>query len=1036
MSTFNIHSESMNSANNPFPGLRSFDVWENYLFFGRDKQTDALLKKLTDQRFVSVVGTSGSGKSSLVRAGLLPVLYGGFMVNAGSSWRVAIFRPGSNPIANMAAALNSPDVFGSDDDVANAEGATITTTTLESSSLGLVQAVRQARMSEGENLLIVVDQFEELFRFKENAAIADAANHAAAFVKLLLEAVHQKELPIYVVLTLRSDFLGDCAQYRDLPEAINEGQFLIPRLRREQHREAIVGPVAVGGGKMAPRLVQQLLNDVGDNPDQLPILQHALMRTWDYWTQHHAEGEPIDIRHYEEIGGMSKALSQHADEAYSELPDDRSRRVCEVLFKCLTERGPDNRGIRRPSLVKEVCAIANAAPEEVIAVVDIFRKPGRSFIMPPHGVPLTAETMLDISHESLMRVWERLVEWVDEDAQSAAMYLRLVESAALHEIGQAGVWRDPELQEALNWRVANQPNAAWGMRHDARWALTMGFLEESARQRDREVSEKRRRRRLANILIAAFLVFAGVLSVWALSERGRATKSAQAAVQQQQIAEEQRTLAQAQSANATQSASIAERQRAVAEKEKAEAEKQKKIADQKSAELLVLKRKAEQSSEEAIAASVVARSEEQKALLQKKIADSLKSLAEQARGSVERLRLLSIAKALAIKSVQLEKSGADDVSGLLALQAFEFNRANGGAALEPDIYDALHSVQHAVGADEGSVLRAHRAAVRAAVYASDGSAVFTGGSDGNIVRWSPRGAGSPSSVVANVKFGVRCVALSPDNSLLAFGGSSPDIRIVNLRDPAATMPVFSGDARQIVSIAFLPGGTQLAAVGADGSATIYDLKTGAGAGTLAMRSRIRSIAVAANGTVACGGEDGSVGLWSAGGYADPATMVKDGRGAVHAMSFSRDGQSLAVGQEDGVVRVWNMAAMNRKPVQLIGHKSSVLGLAFNSTGTQLVSGSADGRARLWNLQRPNDASVVLTEHDGWVWSVAFSPDGAGVVSASADRTARAMSTQPEQIAAAVRSHMTRNFTQKEWEQYVGTDIPYQKTCPQLAAGTE
>jgi hypothetical protein len=152
--------------------------------------------------------------------------------------------------------------------------------------------VEQQRLAADENLLLVVDQFEELFRFQSMSG----GEEAAAFVNLLLEAARSRTASIYVVLTMRSDFLGDCAQFRDLPEAINDGQYLIPRMSRSQRRQAIVGPVAVGAAArgqpvaMTPRLVQCLLNDVGDNPDQLPVLQHALMRTWDTWAAAQANG--------------------------------------------------------------------------------------------------------------------------------------------------------------------------------------------------------------------------------------------------------------------------------------------------------------------------------------------------------------------------------------------------------------------------------------------------------------------------------------------------------------------------------------------------------------------------------------------------------------------------------------------------------------------------------------------------------------------------------------------------------------------------
>ena len=155
------------ARSNPFPGLRPFEVDESHLFFGRNGQSQQLIAKLSATRFLAVVGTSGSGKSSLARAGLLPALYGGFMPGAGSAWRVAIMRPGADPIGNLARALNHTEVFGSDDVENNALQVAITEATLRRGSLGLVEAVRQANMPATENLLVVADQFEEIFRVEQ-----------------------------------------------------------------------------------------------------------------------------------------------------------------------------------------------------------------------------------------------------------------------------------------------------------------------------------------------------------------------------------------------------------------------------------------------------------------------------------------------------------------------------------------------------------------------------------------------------------------------------------------------------------------------------------------------------------------------------------------------------------------------------------------------------------------------------------------------------------------------------------------------------
>jgi hypothetical protein len=531
---------------NPFPGLRPFESTETHLFFGRDGQSEELLRRLKRTRFLAVVGTSGSGKSSLVRAGLLPALQGGLMASAGSDWRIAILRPGGDPIGNLARALVSPAVLGPHNEKGAEIQAVLAETALRRSSLGLVDLVSRARQKldengnqlfhDYENLLIVVDQFEELFRFKQLIEEENSKEDATGFVRLLLEAVGQEAEKIYVVLTMRSDFFGDCSQFWDLPEAINNGQYLIPRMTRDERREAISGPVAVGQGAISEPLVNQLLNDVGDNPDQLPILQHALMRTWDHW-QGHRNGAPIDIPDYNAIGGMAEALSRHADEAYAELSETQ-KAISEKLFKGLTEKGVDNREIRRPMEVQEICELTGADLEAVKAVIEVFRREGRSFLMPPpkdaltgEPVHLKSESLIDISHESLIRNWERLKTWVDEESQSARIYKRLAQTAMLHEAGEEALLIDPALQGALDWREKNKPNDVWARRYHPDFKTAMIFLDASAAARAAERKERERQRRkdisfkrtkLAALLLALSLLFSLAASVYAYRKSVRA----------------------------------------------------------------------------------------------------------------------------------------------------------------------------------------------------------------------------------------------------------------------------------------------------------------------------------------------------------------------------------------------------------------------------------------------------------------------------------------------------------------------------------
>jgi hypothetical protein len=368
-------------------------------------------------------------------------------------------------------------------------------TNLRMSKMGLIDIFEQASLEEGVNLLVVVDQFEELFRYRQPAVQGHehtASEQAVAFVNLLLEIKERASKRIFIVLTMRSDFLGDCTQFPGLAEAINAGQYLVPRLTRDERRAAIEYPASVEGAQISLVLSTRLVNDVGDNPDQLSILQHALNRTWARWESEGSQG-PVELAHYEAIGTMAHALDYHAERAYRELGGEPQQRICEKVFKALTDT-TDPRGIRRPTAFGTLCKLAEATEEEVIGVIEVFRKPSRSFLMPPHGEPVGSADIIDVSHESLMRVWERLKKWTREEAQSARTYRRLAETAELYASGDANLWRDPELQTAIDWRMKNQPNEIWASRYHAGYAAAMEFLDKSSAEREKDRAEKERQR--------------------------------------------------------------------------------------------------------------------------------------------------------------------------------------------------------------------------------------------------------------------------------------------------------------------------------------------------------------------------------------------------------------------------------------------------------------------------------------------------------------------------------------------------------------
>ncbi|HEX7678030.1 MAG TPA: ATP-binding protein [Thermoanaerobaculia bacterium] len=505
---------------NPFPGLRPFQEHEEHLFFGREKQVDAMVDRLAATRVLAVVGTSGSGKSSLVNCGLRPALYRGVMASAGTRWRVVQFRPGNHPVTAMAAALAEKGVLYDEAPPGPFTLTEVMESALRLSKLGLLDVVGGADLADNVNLLVVVDQFEELFRFHQvEASLRDIApevgDEATAFVNLLLEPREHPSVRIYIVLTMRSDFLGECAQFYGLPEVMNRSQYLVPRMTREERRRAIAGPAGVGGADIETVLLTRLVNDVGGNPDQLSILQHALRRTWARWHKDGGKG-PLTLKHYQDIGTMAHALDQHAEKAYGELSPPQQM-VCEQMFKALTDKATDPRGVRRPTSVATLRQVTGATLKELASVVDVFRKRSRSFLMPPIDEALTDDTVLDLSHESLMRVWERLRKWADDEARCAATYRRLTETAALNAEGKARLLGGPELDEAIAWRKKVKPNEAWAQRYAPGFAPAMEFLTRSAsaqeternEARDQEVKKARERARYERnitMLVSAVLV--------------------------------------------------------------------------------------------------------------------------------------------------------------------------------------------------------------------------------------------------------------------------------------------------------------------------------------------------------------------------------------------------------------------------------------------------------------------------------------------------------------------------------------------------
>ena len=323
------------------------------------------------------------------------------------------------------------------DATAKRERASQVEAALRASQYGLTNALRLLAVPPSHHVVVLVDQFEELFRFRrdeatrlragivDEATLCERRNDANAFVNMLLKSCQQTEQFEFVIITMCSYFLGDCDAFIGLPEAISRSQYLTPRLTRSQLEDAIRRPLALPQFKstIANGLVMRILNDVGSEPDQLPLMQHALIGTWQRHRGAEDGADGLKLGDYTAVGGVSGALDQHADEVFHRLGDDqmcaRLQLVAERLFCSLSERRDGGPLTRRPITVAQAALEAGAVVADVESVAEAFRT-ANLLVFSPSGQPLGPKTRLDISHESLLRQWARLRGWIETETKSCA----------------------------------------------------------------------------------------------------------------------------------------------------------------------------------------------------------------------------------------------------------------------------------------------------------------------------------------------------------------------------------------------------------------------------------------------------------------------------------------------------------------------------------------------------------------------------------------------------------------------------------------
>jgi WD40 repeat protein/energy-coupling factor transporter ATP-binding protein EcfA2 len=938
---------------NPFVGLRPFETEETLLFFGRHEQTRELLRQLHKTRFLAVVGSSGCGKSSLIRAGLIPKLLGGFLVEDRDAWLVAKMKPGEAPLLHLAEAI----LVATGQIADRAADSPLAAAIPDRGLAGLLEHLAPHLENSNANLLLLVDQFEEIFRFSAFSRAPQQREEAAQFVAIMLGLAEQRQFPIYVAMTMRSDYLGDCDAFLGLPEAMNHSQFLVPRLTRQQRREAIKGPVRLYQGGISDRLTDRLLNETGETRDDLPILQHALMRTWDHAHKNAgAAGDgTLDLEHYEAIGTVKGALSQHAEEAL-EGTDERARSLAKQLFQALTEVDPGNRRIRRPAKLSEIEAITGAGRDEIWRIILRFRSEGRSFLVLSSENP-DKDPLIDISHESLIRQWERLNRWVDEEVESADIYRRLSETARLHQQGKAGYYRDPDLQIAVKWNEKRKPNEAWAERYGPDFAGAMEFLRESLAESEREVEERETARKRTVRNLAILLLLAAAASIIAVY---LGIKANQLATENYTIAAKNATIAAKNAAIAAENAAIAAENAAIAAENAAIAAEKERVAQR-------------------------ARTEKVEAAYQRSIAETNKERAVSAEDEAVHLKTRAISREMASQAINSLDS-QPDLSLLLSLEANRLDETDVNAL--SSLLTGLQTLTKPAEQTSGSqfsldgILVGHNDYIWSLAFDPvDQNILASGSADGSIIVWDL----ATGKMIHRIKAHdgeVLSIAFSPDGRFLASGGTDSSVKLWNT---ANEQSVFEGKHRNwVLGVAFSPDGKYLASGSSDDKVVLWQIE-----GervkylkTLAEHNdNVNALAFSPDSkTLASGSRDGTVILWDVEGGSAKARLQDLLDTSILDIAFSPNGKYLAGSGGDNAPWIALWGTENYQLITLLkGHSSRVFSVAFNHDSTLLASSSSDTSIRLWNVPSGEPFGETLKGGIDWVLSVDFSPSAENIL---------------------------------------------------------
>ncbi|WP_193501108.1 WD40 repeat domain-containing protein [Streptomyces coeruleorubidus] len=950
------------TARPPYRGLTRFEPGDAELFFGRDQLVERLTELNRKHRFTAVFGPSGSGKSSLLRAGLIPRLRAAGHDDVPPA-AVRILTPGADPLRTHAERLEPvPDTDA--------------------------------------DTWLIVDQFEELYTLGADPADRDT------FIDRLVAAT-DADSRLRVVIAVRADFLGRCAEHPGLTAALQDATLLAGPMSRAELREAIVRPATAAGLIVERSLTDRLLDEVEDAPGGLPLMSHALLETW-----RHRSGRALTETAYEAAGGLHGAVVRTAEQVYGELTVSQAELARRILLRLVApgwgspllersrELGGGTADTRRPT---DHAELDFGDPADTRVVLERLAR--ARLITFDDGTA-------DLAHEALITAWPRLRAWIDAERDRLRVHRALSEAARTwQDLGQetAALYAGSRLSAARDAFPAD--GAALGS--DELTPLERRFLTTSLRRRHRAALL----RRTVVAVLAALALLATGTAVVALQARATAQAERDDAVFGGLTAEADRVR--------DTHAGPAARLDVAAYRMRSTPDLRTRLASD-AGRVLATRLPGHDGTGSSVAYAPDGRT------LAGGGHDGTVRLWDtggEALGAPLRFgsdRVGAVAFAPGDRDL-LAATGEGGVIRLWDVQDREHPRPLGRPLVshgEENIVSVAFAPEGrtlATAGDDGTVRLwdltdparpaplgnpaaaddSEDRSVRAVAFAPDGNTLATAGYDGTVRMWRYGGndgitpLGKPLRAHPDP---VWTLAFSPDGRTLATAGFDETVRLWDASRPDRLTSLgepLTGHTAPVMSVAFSPDGETLASAGEDDAPLLWNVANPAypqrlGEPLTGHTEPVWEVAFSPDGrTLASTGADGGVLLWHR-----PPTVLTDFTNPVTAVAYSPDGRLLAAAStDDGLVRLWDVRRPDR-PRRLprpLAHEDRVLAVAFAPGGRTAVSGSADGTVRLWDVsapERPAPLGAPVRAHDGEAGAVAFAPDGRTLATGGTDDTVR------------------------------------------------